>query len=51
MNKNGLRIFGTIIGLIGFGVTLIGNWISDKQTEILVEEKVKEALSDREEED
>ena len=43
-NKNLVKGIGFAVTIIGFGISLITNWVSDKKLEIEIEEKVAEAI-------
>ena len=45
MKTNTLTILGVIATIAGGAATLLGNWVSDKKTEEMIEEKVQEALA------
>ncbi|MCM1363441.1 MAG: hypothetical protein NC215_00455 [Ruminococcus sp.] len=47
MSKNLMKIIGFAATLIGMGATLLSDWVSDKQMEATVEEKVNEALAEK----
>lgn len=47
MGKMNLKIIGLILGAISMGAGLIGNFIDTKQTEEMIDEKIKEALENQ----
>lgn len=49
MKANTLTILGVIATIAGGAATLLGNWVSDKKTEEMIEEKVQAALREKEE--
>lgn len=49
MKTNTLTILGVIATIAGGAATLLGNWVSDKKTEEMIEEKVQAALTEKEE--
>lgn len=46
-----IKILGIVATVIGAGATLLNDWVSKKKMESMVEEKVNEALSERDEEE
>lgn len=50
MDKKMLNFIGFILGLFGLGVSFASSKISDKQTELMVDEKIKEALENQSDE-
>lgn len=49
MDKRWIKIIGFAGMLLGGAATLIANWSQEKQMDLLIEEKVKEALAQGEE--
>lgn len=49
LDKNWVKLIGFGGMILGFAATVIANWSQEKQTDLLIEEKVKEALAEREE--
>ena len=49
MKANTLTMLGVIATIAGGAATLLGNWVSDKKTEAMIEEKVPAALTAQEE--
>lgn len=45
MGSNWIKILGLCASLLGFGASLFSDWVGEKKTEEMVEEKVKEALA------
>jgi hypothetical protein len=43
-----IRILGLVASVIGVGASLISDWVNDKKTEEMVDEKVEAALAKRE---
>ena len=43
-----IKILGIVATVIGGGATLLSDWVSEKETEQMIEEKVNEALDKRE---
>ena len=41
-----LKVLGLAATGIGFLATLLGNWVDEKQTDILIGEKIAEALKE-----
>lgn len=46
MNKTAIKIFGIIASILGIGGTLLADWVGEKKTEEMIEEKIKEALEE-----
>lgn len=46
-NKKLVKGIGFAVTIIGFGISLITNWVSDKKLEIEIEEKVAKALAEQ----
>lgn len=44
--SDNLRLIGLIATGLGFAVTLLSNWVSEKNMEVTIEEKVLKALND-----
>ena len=44
--KKGLKIIGLAIGLAGWVLGSLGDWIKDKELDELVNQKVRDALAD-----
>ncbi len=51
MKANLLSVLGIAATVVGGAATLLGNWVSDKKNEEMIEEKVNEALAKRESEE
>lgn len=49
LDKRWIKIIGFAGMLLGGAATLIANWSQEKQMDLLIEEKVKEALAQGEE--
>lgn len=50
LDKNWIKAIGFGGMLLGFAATLIANWSQEKQMDLMIEEKVREALAEGEEE-
>ena len=46
-NKKLIKGIGFAVTVIGFGLSLITNWVSDKKLETEIEEKVAKAMADQ----
>jgi hypothetical protein len=46
-NKKLIKVIGFAATVIGFGISLIANWVSDKKLELEIEEKVAKALAEQ----
>ena len=51
MNKKTLKILGLATTLVSCGIAFITNYVTEKELEILVDEKVNEALKDKDNEE
>lgn len=51
MGKNLIGIIGAIASLFGVVATVVGNWADKRETEIMVDEKISEALAEKEDEE
>lgn len=47
MDKKSLSIIGFILGGIGLAVEAASSFITDKQTEIMIDEKINEAFNNQ----
>lgn len=45
MNGNVIKIIGFAATAIGMGATLVSNWVSEKQIDAKITEKVNEAVA------
>lgn len=45
---NWIKVLGIFGMVVGFGATIIDNYVKEKEIENLVDEKVKDALSNKE---
>ena len=43
-----IKVFGIFGMIVGFGASIIDNYVKEKEIENLVDEKVKDALSNKE---
>lgn len=43
-----IKVLGIFSMIVGFGATIIDNYVKEKEIEDLVDEKVKDALSNKE---
>ena len=44
MDEKTLKWIGLFATAIGFGATLMSNWVGDKKQEVLIENKVNKAI-------
>ncbi len=51
MGKNIVSIIGVVASFAGVVASVIGNWADERKTEMLIDEKIEEALAKNEEED
>lgn len=49
--KNAIKAIGLVATLIGFGVTIVTDWVNEKKMDETIEEKINEALTEREKND
>ncbi len=47
-NNSGLKVLGLLATFGGLGLSLLGSFVSEKQTDAKIEEKVLKALAERE---
>ena len=47
MSDKLIKILGLATTLVGFGATLLGNYVNDKKMDATIAEKVTEAISKR----
>lgn len=45
MNRKVIKAIGFVATIVGMGVTLVSNWVSDKQMDQKITDKVNEALA------
>lgn len=50
-NKNLVKAIGLVATVVGMGLTLVTNWVNEKTMESMIEEKIEDALAERNEED
>lgn len=50
LDKKWIKIIGFAGMMLGGAATLIANWSQEKQMDLMIEEKVREALAEGEEE-
>ena len=43
-----IKIIGGVATVMGLVATVVGNWVNERQTEMMIDEKVNEALAKRE---
>lgn len=51
MGKNLIGLIGAIASLFGVVATVVVNWADKRETEIMVDEKISEALAEKEDEE
>ena len=51
MTKPIIRIVGMALSAAGIAVTLLTDWVNEKQMEVMIDEKVNEALADKNDEE
>lgn len=44
-NKNFIKAIGIAVTVIGFGVSILTDWVNEKKMDEKIEEKVNEALA------
>ncbi len=47
--KNLVKIIGMAATILGLGATLVTDWVNDKKMDAKIEEKVNEALTNKQE--
>ena len=50
LNKNIIKAIGIMATFIGFGATFLKSWVDEREMDAKIEEKVNEALANRQEE-
>ena len=51
MTKPIIKIVGMALSAAGIAVTLLTDWVNEKQMEVMIDEKVNEALADKNDEE
>lgn len=51
MTKPIIKIVGMVLSAAGIAVTLLTDWVNEKQMEVMIDEKVNEALADKNDEE
>ena len=51
MNKNLMKILGAVATIGGFLATMLANWVGEKQMDAMIDEKLRAALEEKNEED
>ena len=51
MTKPIIKIIGMALSAAGIAVTLLTDWVNEKQMEVMIDEKVNEALADHDNDD
>lgn len=49
-NKNFIKAIGIAVTVIGFGVSILTDWVNEKKIDEKIEEKVNEALAKKDDE-
>ena len=49
-NKNFIKAIGIAVTAIGFGVSILTDWVNEKKMDEKIEEKVNEALAKKDDE-
>lgn len=47
MGKNVIGVIGMFASLFGMVATVVGNWADKRETEIMVDEKIENALAEK----
>lgn len=47
MNGKFIKIIGGLATVMGLVATVVGNWVAERQTEMMIDEKVDAALAQR----
>jgi hypothetical protein len=48
VNRITIKALGIAAAIVGMGATLLSDWVDEKKTEKIIDEKVNEALAKRE---
>ena len=44
MNRNLLKVFGMVVTVIGFGATLLSDWVDEQEMKAEIKEEVTRAM-------
>ena len=44
MNRNLLKVFGMVVTVIGFGATLLSDWVDEQEMKAEIKEEVARAM-------
>lgn len=44
-NNNWLKVLGMVVPVLGFGISMLSDYVQEKQTEEMVEAKVNETMN------
>ena len=51
MTKTFIKVIGLMASMVGIGATLLSDWVDEKKTEAMIEEKINERLPKDDEEE
>ena len=44
MNRNSLKVFGMVVTVIGFGATLLSDWVDEQEMKAEIKDEVARAM-------
>lgn len=50
MNRNLLKVFGMVVTVIGFGATLLSDWVDEQEMKAEIKDEVARAMKQKNEE-
>lgn len=50
MNRNLLKVFGMVVTVIGFGTTLLSDWVNEQEMKAEIKDEVARAMKQKNEE-
>ena len=50
MNRNLLKVFGMVVTVIGFGATLLSDWVDEQEMKAEIKDEVARAMTQKNEE-
>lgn len=51
MNRNLLKVFGMVVTVIGFGATLLSDWVDEQEMKAEIKEEVAKAIDKQKKEE
>lgn len=50
MNRNLLKVFGMVVTVIGFGATLLSDWVDEQEMKAEIKDEIARAMKQKNEE-